>query len=59
VRLGIEVARNSLNPYCGRVQCLLNDVARLLLERVTACLALELGWDDPEVRGRLNELDLG
>jgi hypothetical protein len=57
--LEIEVVWNSLNLYCGRVQDRLNNVVRLSfkwLESVTACLALELGWDARTLHGRLNEL---
>jgi hypothetical protein len=58
----IEVTRNSLNPYCGRVQCLSTDVVRLSLDRcygLFMVLALELGWDARTLHGGLNDLVLG
>jgi hypothetical protein len=48
MRFKTEVARNSLNLYWQRLQDRLMDVVRLLVGLVTACLALELGWDDPD-----------
>jgi hypothetical protein len=46
MRLEIEVARNSLNPYCGRAQDRLTDVVRLWLDRCYGLfMVLDLAWD--------------